>query len=427
MMLPRLAAGFQCLPVKRGSRTHVKCWRRTNHIDDSLAPAGDQAQNMTQKDSNQLCVQVFDNVFSTEACHLLHELAVNVRGSFVFCRPTRSTTTEAAAAREASSSSGNTIQQQQQQESPPLAPLEAALDSVLTALGDQHEVVEYWTRQEYINMDVHADIDEQQLETEGTLRFPAFGHVLYLHVTSEEINHDTISKVNQPFLRAPTVLWSGTEPLAGRAEASWKTNGTTLTTVPAVAGRLLRFAGHALHAVPKPPTRFLLPPRQQEELDATEEEVWDEWDDEQDNEQDDDAERSVILFNTWSKEGPRGVPHYATHSSGVPEGITLDVQDEIKFLEEQKQRRLQECNELYGNGMCRILSNKRETWKPATVKDLDMHADQPDAIFLPLMGNQERRLSSNRFVSLQVSAEQINKAVLEASQPSKVHLGILVR
>ena len=63
-------------------------------------------------------------------------------------------------------------------------------------------------------------------------------------------------------------------------------------TVPAVAGRLLRFEGSMLHAVPRPTDVWLLPFVQGTSLTDPPEE----WG------------RSVILFNTWHDAPPKDVP-----------------------------------------------------------------------------------------------------------------------
>jgi hypothetical protein len=54
----------------------------------------------------------------------------------------------------------NTVKQQ-------YTPLEAAIDSLLTSINDTSPIVEYWSRKNYINMDAHADIDEDYLKDEG--------------------------------------------------------------------------------------------------------------------------------------------------------------------------------------------------------------------------------------------------------------------
>lgn len=45
-------------------------------------------------------------------------------------------------------------------------------------------MVEYWSRSQYINLDAHADIDENTLKDEGVLRCPRHGHVLYLQIVN---------------------------------------------------------------------------------------------------------------------------------------------------------------------------------------------------------------------------------------------------
>ena len=45
-----------------------------------------------------------------------------------------------------------------------LTPIEHALDSFLSAIGDDNPIVEYWSRQEYLNLEVHSDLDEAEFE-----------------------------------------------------------------------------------------------------------------------------------------------------------------------------------------------------------------------------------------------------------------------
>ena len=110
----------------------------------------------------------------------------------------------------------------------PRAPIEHALSSFLSELGDaEYGHVEYWARQEWKHIEAHADVDEKAAAAGGALRYPTTGHVLYLRVGSE--------------VRGPTCVWSDRALARG-----------ALTTVPAVAGRVLRFDGAATHAVPRP-------------------------------------------------------------------------------------------------------------------------------------------------------------------------------
>jgi len=65
-----------------------------------------------------------------------------------------------------------------------------------------------------------------------------------------------------------------------------------LVTVPAVGGRLLRFEGSSLHAVPRPADLWFLS-FVMGAPEYTPEEIWG---------------RSVILFNTWMVDPPKDVP-----------------------------------------------------------------------------------------------------------------------
>ena len=143
----------------------------------------------------------------------------------------------------------------------PRAPIEHALSSFLSELGDaEYGHVEYWARQEWKHIEAHADVDETAAAAGGALRYPTTGHVLYLRVGSE--------------VRGPTCVWSDRALARG-----------ALTTVPAVAGRVLRFDGAATHAVPRPHDLWFLPfVKSGGRGDA--------------------FERSVVLFNTWPADAP---------------------------------------------------------------------------------------------------------------------------
>jgi hypothetical protein len=168
--------------------------------------------------------------------------------------------------------------------------IERALDSILTEMGDDSKYVEYWTRQEWRAIEAHADVDEflaRTQDADGTgatassFRYPNNGHVLYLKVGSQA--------------RGPTCVFpdrqSGGDLLRPtRGNADSKT--VEVVTVPAAPGRLLRFKGDYLHAVPRPTDLWFLKFVQ----GAPQFEPEEEWG------------RSVILFNTWGDEPPLDVP-----------------------------------------------------------------------------------------------------------------------
>ena len=151
--------------------------------------------------------------------------------------------------------------------------LEAALDSFLDHVGDSGTVVEYWRRARWEHVGLHRDIDEKLART-GRYHHPSHGHVLYLDIGRLVVG--------------PTALF-WTDALHG---------GDWLTTVPAVPGRVLRFNGSLLHAVPRPHDAWLLPERglqpglerrySAHTPDAPE------------------RRRDVILFNVWD-EAPSGL------------------------------------------------------------------------------------------------------------------------
>jgi len=204
-------------------------------------------------------VHVWNNVLSPDTCYTLHQKASQLGlGHRVFSRP---------------SGNRNII--------------EDVLDCILTELGDNSNHVEYWTRQEWKNIHAHSDIDEYLAKRQPALefRYPRMGHVLYLQVGSEVRGPTCIfphRRTGGDLLR-PATNDDGSEHMGDTVE---------LITVPAVVGRLLRFQGDFLHAVPRPTDLWLLNCVQGSPNFYPE----DKWG------------RSVILFNTWGNTPPLEVP-----------------------------------------------------------------------------------------------------------------------
>ena len=194
--------------------------------------------------------------------------------------------------------------------------IEKTLDSILTELGDDSRYVEYWTRREWRSIHAHADVDEykakqdqQSGETIDTgFRYPRNGHVLYLQVGSEvrgptcvfpnrRSGGDLLRRIETPGEGDDSCENSDfhskdeQDDTVGVAETE-EDDDVEVITVPAVPGRLLRFQGDFLHAVPRPTDFWLLKFVQGSPTFEPEEE----WG------------RSVILFNTWDEEPPAGLP-----------------------------------------------------------------------------------------------------------------------
>lgn len=203
--------------------------------------------------------------------------------------------------------------------------IERTLDAILTeierkdseAQSNKQQYVEYWTRQEWRHIEAHSDVDEalakmhdqnpsllidDELESKFSttfskthgFRFPTNGHVLYLQVGSE---------VKGPTCVFPSRSSGGDllqsneqneEACTTEDDNNNENGGIKLITVPAVAGRLLRFDGRDLHAVPRPHDLWMLP-FVKGGAEYKPEEVWG---------------RSVILFNVWpgEEDPPLDVP-----------------------------------------------------------------------------------------------------------------------
>jgi hypothetical protein len=154
-------------------------------------------------------------------------------------------------------------------------PIEQVLNQILHQLypdttGTQPlYYVEFWKRREWFHILAHADMDEgwgRQMQRKGEnyqFKHPETGHVLYLQLGSR--------------VQGPTVVWNVSQGV----ELSASESTTEMIAVPAVEGRLLRFQGDLLHAVPRPADMY--------------------WTHKQENAQEPPEfyQRSVLLFNTW--------------------------------------------------------------------------------------------------------------------------------
>ncbi|KAJ1454317.1 hypothetical protein M885DRAFT_522170 [Pelagophyceae sp. CCMP2097] len=189
-------------------------------------------------------VDVYDGVFSASDCSVLHAEALHLAGKVGTVPPWRD---------------GSCVFRRGE----PTLALERAVDSFLDAVGDASPFVEWWWRTDWRPVSAHVDVDEEAAKL-GTLKSPRQAHVLYLKVGDQ--------------VRGPTVVFATDSP-AGVA------NGVSrLVSVPPVEGRVLRFDGDLLHAVPRPAAAWAADARNAQPEALTP----------------DAYTRSVLLFNTWA-------------------------------------------------------------------------------------------------------------------------------
>lgn len=141
-----------------------------------------------------------------------------------------------------------------------------------------------------MNLDMHRDIDEfhgkglppvpafGEVEvSKDDFHYPEFGHVLYLGVEGDEELDEGAGG---------TVLLSPPSPLSSHSN---------LYVVPPLTGRLLRFQGDKLHAVPRPALSYF----NSDEVEGGSNHLI------FTKKARDKARRQVLLFNTW-KSPPSG-------------------------------------------------------------------------------------------------------------------------
>lgn len=152
---------------------------------------------------------VYDNILSDKICNLIDQEAVNGGlGHTVYDRSIK-----------------------------PRSCTESTCNNILNKLGDTSKYIEYWWRDEWIHLDCHKDCDEYlaKVTTPPEINYPNNGHVLYLDIGSN--------------VYGPTCLFF--ENKSSLIEE--------IAIIPAVKGRLLRFDGNIMHAVPRPALGYLDP------------------------------------------------------------------------------------------------------------------------------------------------------------------------
>ncbi|KAL3816363.1 hypothetical protein ACHAXA_000441 [Cyclostephanos tholiformis] len=287
--------------------------------------------------------------------------------------------------------------------------IERTLDAILTEIergggnddsgGDGRMIVEYWTRREWRHIEAHADVDENlskrldrrppeeedstramqskypttYLSSHGH-RYPIFGHVLYLQIGTD--------------VRGPTCIFPGrttggellrttaSDTKSDSADLYDGPREVQLSIVPAVTGRLLRFDGRDLHAVPRPTDIWMIPfVRGSPEYEPRE--VWG---------------RSVILFNVWPRD------------EDPPLDIPLD-------MNEDDSRRCQAID---------VLCNPFDDWNEVnavrreSIPSIPSDSQSNQSVKVWLLGNERRRDHPLRTVSLLAPADGGRDAVREA-------------
>jgi hypothetical protein len=383
-------------------------------------------------------VNVYDNIFDADACLLLHDLAVDhcnrCEAGSIFVR------------------TPDTIDG--------LNPLEKAVDSILNELNDTSPIVEYWSRSCYINIDAHADIDENTLKQDGILRCPKNAHVLYMQVANSGnkvgTSDDERSKRMGPTVVFPQrkVAWGSTtqipsitggEEYVVDVENDWDEDVDSnqqynkedskeddMVIVPAKTGRLLRFDGRAFHAVPKPPHRYVMSKKelnsylQEEEADCGEDEYWDDEYELEQEETDLTNLRSVLLFNTWpaGSSGPRGVlpDTFDVDEDDMPGGIELYSSSYYEYQSQMEKERLENWRKEYGDDFEQLHCNGVDDWKQVALKQMISRPDFEGNVVVPLMGNPSRRGCDIMQDVLRGPSKRMNDMFYDSEQVSLVEL-----
>ena len=296
-------------------------------------------------------------------------------------------------------------------EQSPLTQLEWCIHRLLTEIGDISRTVEYWSRDEFMNIPAHVDIDENQFNDNISISCISSGSSGYTNddMASREIFCPTTSHVLyldvQEDVRGPTCIFPGKQGGWTKSLATPNNKSVDLVTVPAVPGQFLQFPGNTMHVVPCPTERWLMTDKDEEALQQNEkdeeeerdddgedeyvtaEEEWDNDEDEDDDEDDYVVERPDLLFNTWPDDGP------------PPRGVSVDEGDTS----------MEDWKEDYGVNAERISCDPGIDWKHQGIvktrkqKDEDQAATNSNTatIWVNLMGPPEWRIHKETTARLQ--------------------------
>lgn len=230
------------------------------------------------------------------------------------------------------------------------SPVEQFLNKIILQLypdGNKY-FVEYWTRNKWVLVAAHADMDEaynEKMQLSGehdygdSFSHPETGHVLYLKVGNR--------------VRGPTVIWNVTRG----GDFNDREDPSEMVIVPAVPGRLTRFQGNMLHGVPRPADVFWTVQK-----DSGQHEPTTSW------------QRSVLLFNLWPV------------SKGKP-GIEISSPSETSIEITQTCKSIKEWTEM-----------------PVVPLPSDSSARATSKFKMPLMGDPERRGTESLVAKLETQS-----------------------
>ena len=317
-------------------------WRLVH--TESLALNSSSSSNqkgVLEKDNDDALVQVWDDVLTEELCQILHqqeqERQERQQPHYLLKRPLN--------------------KNDEEEETSLFTLLERVLDGILTELGDDSMYVEYWSRTEWKHLEAHIDIDEYLAKEfpSTSFQYPNHGHVLYLQVGTD--------------VRGPTCIISP----------------STVTTVPAVQGRLTRFRGTSWHTVPRPTNRWTIPFVK----GAPKHTPTTQWG------------RHVVLFNTWNNKPPHNI--HPISSSSSSSSSTTDITDNPTE---------QSCND--SNIIPRF-----SMWNKVQPQDHPKKGDDDwGTAKIWLLGNEQRRQYPMRTVPIQMPLSILEDALYD---PSNIH------
>jgi hypothetical protein len=189
-----------------------------------------------------------------------------------------------------------------------------------------------------------------------------------------------------------------------------------LVIIPAVQGRVVRFLGSAMHAVPKPPHKWILSPTEEANIRKQQQEDEEEYHDFNNHQH---MERSVILFNCWSNDNPPpfGLKTLNAVTSKIPDGIIIDDDTDVD---------LDNTISSQVTTVTKEMDTMNNNWYQTKLHRINFTSvgedDSQGTIRVRLMGNKYRHLHNKAVVQLTVNEDSFLQSLHDTKTPTYMQL-----
>ena len=221
-------------------------------------------------------------------------------------------------------------------------------------------------------------------------------------------------------LKNPYLVYPNDEACRGSADAFAHLHASMLRKKVVGVGELLYRVGAISFLV-------ALFPVEEELEDAGSDEENEDYDDDDDDDDETVEERSVILFNTWADQGPRGLTRDYM-SGSLPDGIEVEDEEDLSTSLTWQEQQRAEWEGDYGVNCESLWCNPMSQWEPVdflVVEEASSTSENAATIpvTVSLMGKKQRRLHPKTYIPLQAPL-QLQAGLEHDKQPMVFKLSL---